>query len=99
MSELRQTLSESLDEAEWNWLIPHADRDAVILVSEALDLVEVGMAIAADQTARVQHWIAEQLIIKPSSAQKSLWNQSRDKRFMALIVQPFVLIQEKPPLD
>jgi len=29
MSDLRAELTEILDEAEWEWLIPHVQRDAV----------------------------------------------------------------------
>jgi Uncharacterized conserved small protein len=48
MSDLRAELTASLDEAEWNWLAPHARRDSVIVVEQELDLVDVGLAIAND---------------------------------------------------
>jgi hypothetical protein len=94
MHNLRAELAETLDEAEWDWLAPHARRDSVILVALGLDLVDVGVAIATDDTACIQHWIDEALIQKPSPAQLSLWNQNQSKRFQALIVQPYVLAQE-----
>jgi hypothetical protein len=94
MSDIRAELTEMLDEAEWDWLAPHARRDLVILVALGLDLVEVGMAIATDDTPRIQRWIDEALIKKPSPAQLSVWNQNQSKRFQALIVQPYVLVQE-----
>jgi hypothetical protein len=93
MSDFRQTLTESLDEATWEWLTPHAERDAVIIVAPQLDLVDVGLAIVQDQTQAVQHWIAEQLLVKPSLEQKITWESRSDDRFTALIVQPYVLIQ------
>ncbi|BDI17398.1 hypothetical protein ANSO36C_32000 [Nostoc cf. commune SO-36] len=37
MSDLRAELTEILDEAEWEWLIPHVQRDAVILVALELE--------------------------------------------------------------
>ncbi|AFZ31941.1 MULTISPECIES: DUF2288 domain-containing protein [Chroococcaceae] len=94
MEDLRAELAEGLDEAEWNWLIPHVQRDAVIFVAEQLDLVDVGVALASDNVASVQSWIDDQLIHKPSVTQISDWNGDRTKRFNSLIVQPFVLIQE-----
>lgn len=94
MSDLRDELQESIDQAEWDWLMPHAERDAVIIVASGLDLVEVGMAIANDQVASVQRWIDDRLIYKPSIEQKAVWDQDQTKRFTALIVQPYVLIQE-----
>ncbi|HIK15473.1 MAG TPA: DUF2288 domain-containing protein [Leptolyngbyaceae cyanobacterium M33_DOE_097] len=95
MSDLRSELAESLDEAEWDWLEPHAKRDSVILVNHDLNLVDVGEAIANDNVTSVQRWIAEALIQKPSPQQISDWNQNRTKRFNALIVQPYVLVQER----
>jgi hypothetical protein len=92
---LRAELTENLDEAEWEWLIPHVQRDAVIVVSEGLDLIDVGVAIASDKVSEVQIWIDEALIAKPSVTQVGEWNTQRTKRFNTLIVQPFVLVQEK----
>jgi len=94
MSDLRSELAESLDEAEWSWLIPHVDRDAVIVVDPQLNLVDVGLAIVTDNSTSVQHWIAESLIYKPSDQQRVDWNACQDKRFHALIVQPYVLVQD-----
>ncbi|MBE9204947.1 DUF2288 domain-containing protein [Nostoc sp. LEGE 06077] len=94
MSDLRAELTESLDEAEWEWLIPHVQRDAVILVAQGLSLLDVGEAIASDNTQSVQQWIDEQLIGKPSIDQVGEWNCDRQKRFNTLILQPFVLVQE-----
>ncbi|MBD2251072.1 DUF2288 domain-containing protein [Nostoc parmelioides] len=94
MSDLRTELSETIDESEWEWLIPHAQRDAVILVSLDLNLLDVGEAIASDNIPSVQRWIDEQLINKPSPQQLGEWNANQQKRFNTLIVQPYVLIQE-----
>lgn len=95
MQDLRAELTPNLDEAEWEWLIPHVQRDAVIVVPIELDLLDVGVAIASDNIPQVQHWIDEQLLAKPSVTQIGEWNGDRTKRFNTLIVQPYVLIQEK----
>ena len=94
MRDLKAELAENLDEAEWGWLIPHVQRDAVVVVASGLDLLDVGVAIASDNVLNVQHWIGEQLIAKPSLAQMAEWNSDRTKRFNSLIVQPYVLVQE-----
>jgi hypothetical protein len=93
MQDLRAELAEMLDEAEWEWLMPHAQRDAVIVVDPNLDLLDVGVAIASDNTLAVQHWISEQQIHKPSAEQLADWGNDRTRRFNALIVQPYVLVQ------
>ena len=94
MSELREKLQQNLDEAEWEWLIPHVQKDVVILVAENLDLLDVGEAIASDNILSVQHWIDEQLLAKPTVDQVGEWNFHRNKRFNALIVEPYVLVKE-----
>lgn len=93
MTDIKTQLAQELAEVEWRDLQPHAKRDAVILVNEALNLVEVGVALANDQATLVQAWIAEQLIQKPSQQQLSDWNENPTQQFNTLIVQPFVLIQ------
>lgn len=94
MQDLRAELAENLDEAEWDWLIPHVQRDALVMVAPELDLLDVGVAIASDNVSSVQLWIGEQLIYKPSPGQLAQWNGDRTKRFNTLIVQPYVLVQE-----
>ncbi len=78
---------------QWEWLKPHAQKDTVIVVNPNLDLVTVGTAIATDNTQAVERWITEQLIGKPDAEQLSLWG-SQDQRFLSLIVQPYVLVQD-----
>lgn len=93
MGNLRTQLAEMMDEVVWDCLIPHAKRDALVVVTPGLDLLEVGEAIAQDNTTLVQRWIGEQLISKPEADQLQQWNQTPQKQFTALIVQPFVLVQ------
>lgn len=70
-----------------------------MVVDPQLDLVEVGMAIATDNTATVNRWIAEALITKPSPFQLEIWDQTAKKQFQSLIVQPFVLVQDSGTQD
>lgn len=77
--------------------MPHAKRDAVVLVNPELDLVEVGLAISTDNVLAVQRWIQEAMLVKPTSEQLSDWNRDTSKQFKTLIVQPYVLVQE--PMD
>ena len=97
MEQLRNQLTEMMELAEWSWLMPHAKRDAVVLVNPALDLVEVGLAISTDNVLAVQRWIQEAMLVKPTNEQLSDWNHDTSKQFNTLIVQPYVLVQE--PMD
>ena len=92
MSDIKAQLLEELADTDWSSLIPHAQRDALILVNPSLDLIEVGLAFANDNVPLVQRWISEQLICKPSAEELSAWNSQPTKKFSTLIVQPFVLV-------
>ena len=92
MSDIKTELEKQLAEIEWKDLIPHAQRDAIILVHPSLNLVDVGCAIAEDKSNVVQNWISEQLVQKPSAEQLSKWNETPTHKFQTIIVQPFVLI-------
>ena len=94
MENLRAQLTELVDEAELEWLKPHIQKDAVILVVPELDLVDVGVAIASDNTQSIQHWIGEQLLVKPSSEILNRWNSNPAQKFYAMIIQPYILVKE-----
>ncbi len=94
MPDIKDRLSQDVANIEWKDLLPHAKRDAIIVVSEALNLLEVGAAIAQDNTTSVSIWIENKSISKPSSKQLTNWNNNPEKQFTALIVQPFVIVQE-----
>jgi hypothetical protein len=92
---LREALQKSLDDAEWSWLIPHLERNSVVIVSQDLDLLDVGEKVAIDEVETVKKWIAEEKIVRPSPAKIEAWNETPKRRFKILVVQPYVLIQEK----
>ena len=92
MSDIKIQLQEQIAEIDWKDLIPHAQRDAIVIVNKPLDLIDVGCAIAEDKTHLVQNWISEQLLQKPTAEQLSEWNETPTKKFRTIIVQPFVLI-------
>jgi hypothetical protein len=93
MEPIKNQLLEELAEVAWSDLIPHAQRDAIIFVSDSLNLIEVAEAIASDNVQLVQNWIVTKLIEKPTQEQLSSWNSLPTSVFNTLIVQPFVLIQ------
>jgi hypothetical protein len=92
VSDIRIQLTEEMAEVAWRDLIPHAVRDALIIVDTSLSLVDVGVAIALDDKTKVENWIAELLIRKPSENELNDWQENLDRTFVTLIVQPYVLI-------
>jgi hypothetical protein len=91
-TELRKTLTESLDEAQLDWLTPHIEKDVVIWVDRSLELVDVALAIAQDDSSHVLRWIEEQFLVKPTLEMRANWNARQ--RFQALIVEPYILIRD-----
>ena len=92
---VKDDLAKILDDAEWAWLKPHLDRDALILVSRELDILDVGSRIVGDDSATVQRWTTEKLLSKPTAEQIKEWNLHPEMPFRCLVIQPYVLIQEK----
>ena len=94
MPGLKEKLEQDVADISWKDLQPHAKRDAIIIIKQELDLPEVAVAIAEDNTTSVQGWIGNQSIAKPTAEQLTSWNQTPEKQFTALIVQPFVVVKE-----
>ena len=94
MSNLQEKLAKDIADISWTDILPHAKRDAVIVVEPELDLSEVATAIAQDNTTLVRGWISQQAIAKPTAQQLTQWNDNPQKQFTVLIVQPFVVIKE-----
>lgn len=92
MSDLKQQFAQDLASIDWKDLQPHALRDGIIIVDPNLNIIDVGYAVANDDTMSIQHWISEQLIRKPTSDELGRWNSKPGTQFNTLIVQPFVLI-------
>ena len=91
-TDLRKTLTESLDEAQLDWLMPHIEKDVVIWVDRSLELVDVALAIAQDDSSHVLRWIEEQFLVKPTPEMRANWEIRQ--RFQALIVEPYILIRD-----
>ncbi|MFM7577936.1 MAG: DUF2288 domain-containing protein, partial [Microcystaceae cyanobacterium] len=84
MTDIKHQLTEELAPMDWETLMPHAKRDAIIVIDPALDLLAVGVAIAEDQANLVQNWISELLIHKPSQEELSHWNYNVGQEFLTL---------------
>lgn len=94
MSAMRESFQRDIAEVEWRELRVHLQRDAIILVSSKLDLIEAAVAVAEDDKSLVEEWIVSQLIGKPDEDQLASWENELDKPFRMLIVQPFILVQD-----
>ncbi len=96
MDQPKKSFADDLAEVEWERLRPHLDRDALIVVDEELDIVEVANCMAVDDSGKVAEWVGTGKLKKPGRQQLEEWNGEDKKLFRTLIVQPFVLMQRLP---
>lgn len=89
---MRERIAETKGSVFWTDLEAHIKRDAVIIAHGELDLVDVGVAFAANDTNKVQGWISAGKLKKPSSEDISRWSVAPNLTFVSVVVQPFVLI-------
>ncbi len=97
-AKLRDALRRSLGRVKWRDLRAHSDRQALFLVVD-VDLLDVAMAVAEDDTVAVQTWIDNGKLLRPSRAQLRKWGDHQEKPFDSVVVQPYVLAVEVHGLD
>jgi len=90
----KEELALNIDEAQWQWLKPHLERGALITIAAALDLAEAGERIAADDTVTLTAWISAGKVGRPTAEEIAEWDDEPGKKFLTLIISPYVLIQE-----
>lgn len=80
----------------WQEMQPHFARGAVVWVAAGLDLIEVGTVMAADETRTLSRWLRDGEVGRATDTEARDWNQRRPL-FWAVVVAPWVLVQEIPP--
>ena len=98
IDELRAHLANEVHRVDWQPLAAHAERGGLVLVDPRLDLVEVAVAVASDDSARVRQWMEAGHLTKPTREQADGWRDETDERFTIVIVQPYVLAQRDTSL-
>jgi hypothetical protein len=91
--ELRARLKSEVHRVDWKPLGPHAKRGGLILVDSELDLVDVAVAVASDDSVLVGRWMDAGALRRPTDEQIEAWRKETDESFTAVIVQPYVLAQ------
>ena len=74
-------------------LLPHHRRGALLVVRSNVDFLEVAVAIAEDDAAKVQGYLKAGAVWKPELAQLSDWCVDTQLRFQYVVLQPYVLAQ------
>ncbi len=89
----RARLNSETGRLSWRELERHFARGAVIKVAPGMDLVEVALRIAHDDHDRIAAWLAGGQIRRAITEDARDWH-ARDARFWAVVVAPWVLVQE-----
>lgn len=93
---IRQKLNQDTAKIHWNALQEHQQQDLVIRVSTDLDLIDVGCQFTLDNTAQVKAWMDKAQVQKVDDAQSQAW-MAEDRSLWAVVVAPWVLVQELKP--
>ena len=97
--DLRTRLHGETAKIAWPELERHFARGVVVAVAPELDLVEVAFAMASDDKSALEGWLQSQQVAPVSEAQ-ALDYVTRQPTFWAVVVAPWVVIQEaRPKLD
>ncbi|WPP02299.1 DUF2288 family protein [Pseudomonas sp. HR96] len=78
----------------WKELQPFFARGALLWVDNTLDLIAVAEALAADDGPKVAEWLAGGRVEKLSES-RALGFVERDPELWAVVVAPWVVIQER----
>jgi hypothetical protein len=90
----RLRLEETAGVVMYDDLRTHLDRNAVFVVRRRVSLVECGVAVAMDDVDVVRQWIEKGHLRKPSRRELATWPEASERRWRAVVVQPYVLIQD-----
>lgn len=96
--ELRAKLNGETARIAWAELARFHARGSVLAVSPTVDLVEVAVALAEDDTDRVRDWLAAGEVTAVSDHQAGLWH-ARKEVMWAVVVAPWVVVQPEPSGD
>lgn len=90
--ELRKRLNLETSRLPWREMLRHYAGGNVIGISSDLDLIEVAVCIARDDTAAVRGWMQSNRLAKVSDEQAAAWLEE-DADLWAVVVKPWVLVQ------
>ncbi len=90
---IRSKLEAEIGPADWKVIRPHFLRGAIIIVSPDLDLIDVAVKVAEDDTTCIKVWIEKGKLTKPLPEDAKIWEEEK-KELTSLVVEPFVLLQD-----
>jgi hypothetical protein len=77
----------------WSELVRHFARGVVVKVAPGMDLVAVAVAMAQDRADEIDAWAQAGQVQRASDDDARYWHE-QDSVFWAVVVAPWVLVQE-----
>ena len=90
---LRKKLNQDTAKIRWSSLNQYDQIDAIVQVDAKLDLIEVAYEFAIDNSSQVKTWLARSLVAKVSQEKATLW-ETQDPELWAVVVSPWILVQD-----
>lgn len=91
--ELLQKLNLETGRLHWPELQRYFARGVVVVVNPELDLVETAACFVEDDKAKIETWINQGQITRAHDEHARRWAE-RESDFWAIVVTPWVLVQE-----
>lgn len=89
---IREKIEKDLDYTLWSEVHGHFVKDKVFLLDESELLIDVALALAEDDSAKIKPLIDSGKIARPDGLQVQEWRVKKQV-FLCAIVEPFVLVQ------
>jgi hypothetical protein len=96
INELIARLNGETAKIEWDQLQKHYASGSVLAIAAGFDLIKVAIALHQDDTAQIKQWLAEESVKQVTDSQAQRWYQ-QNTLVWALVIPPFVLVQETKP--
>jgi len=93
--ELKDKLHKEILDTTWDPVAKHFARGNVYYLENELDVSDVGVAMATDDVTNIKKWLDHGLLYPPTSEQATIFAEDKELLFSMLIIEPYVLIQEK----
>jgi len=90
--ELIARLNGETAKIDWHELQKHYALGNVLAVAEGGDLIQVAIALHQDNSAQIQQWLDEKVVLEVSDQQALAWYES-NTTVWALVIPPFILVQ------
>ena len=94
--ELMAQLNKETAKLSWNELERHFARGSVVKIEQGEDLIKAAVLFANDDAKAIEAKMSQGLVANASMDDAKTWNE-RESEFWAVVVAPFVLVQEILP--